>query len=83
MAAQAEPDIEAWAAIEEVEEERTVGREDQQYAAIAASDARTSGGVKSELYNSGASRHMSPFRHHFVSYRPIDPRCYAPTGCIV
>ncbi len=73
-AAQAEPDIEAWAAIEEVEEERMVGEEDQQYAAIAASDARTSGGVESELYDSGASRHMSPFRHRFVSYRPIDPR---------
>jgi len=72
-AAQEELDIEAWVAIEEAEEERTVGKEGQQHAVIAASSARTSRGVKSELYNSRASRHMSPFRHRFVSYRSIDP----------
>jgi len=73
-AAQEEPDIEVWAVIEEAEEERMVGEEGQQHAAIAASSARTSRGVESELYNSGASHHMSPFRHRFVSYRSIDPR---------
>jgi hypothetical protein len=27
-----------------------------------------------ELYDSGASRHMSPFQDHFVSYHAISPR---------
>ncbi len=51
-----------------------VGEEGQQHVVIAASSACTSRGVKSELYNSGASCHMSPFQHHFVSYHSIDPR---------
>ena len=65
-------DIEAWAAITEIEWEGE-GEESQQ-AAAAASGARTSKEVESELYDSGASRHMSPFRHRFITYHPIDPR---------
>ncbi|KAI0043512.1 hypothetical protein FA95DRAFT_1498499, partial [Auriscalpium vulgare] len=30
--------------------------------------------MEAELYDSGASRHMSPFRHRFTTYRAIDPR---------
>ena len=63
-------DIEAWAAMTEIEWEGE--GDDQQAAAAAASSARTSQGVESELYDSGASRHMSPFRHRFITYHPID-----------
>ncbi|KAK7046510.1 hypothetical protein R3P38DRAFT_2507828, partial [Favolaschia claudopus] len=31
-------------------------------------------GVETELYDSGASRHMSPYRHHFINYTSIPPR---------
>ena len=60
---QSQPDIEAWAAIEEVSE-------GEQSQSSYASEPRT----ESELYDSGASCHMSPFRKQFVSYRPIPPR---------
>ena len=59
---QPQPDIEAWAAIEEVSEE------DQSQQSFA-SELRT----ESELYDSGASCHMSPFRSQFISFRPIPP----------
>ena len=59
---QLQPDIEAWAAIEEVSEE------DQSQQSFA-SELRT----ESELYDSGASCHMSPFRSQFISFRPIPP----------
>ena len=59
---QQQPDIEAWAAVEEVLEE------DSQ--SIFMCKPR----IEGELYDSGASCHMSPFRHNFISYRPI-PLC--------
>ena len=31
-------------------------------------------GVQTELYDSGASRHMSPYREHFENYVPIIPK---------
>ena len=30
--------------------------------------------IKTELYDSGASRHMSPFRDQFATYRQTSPR---------
>ena len=30
--------------------------------------------VQTELYDSGASRHMSPYRDHFENYAPIAPK---------
>lgn len=30
--------------------------------------------VETELYDSGATRHMSPYRHRFVNFTPITPR---------
>ena len=78
---QQQPDIEAWAAVEEsavegslqvfeawaVDEEAAEEEESQQ---VFASKSRT----ESELYDSGVSCHMSPFRQQFISYRPITPR---------
>ena len=31
-------------------------------------------GIQTELYDSGASRHMSPYRDHFENYIPIAPK---------
>ncbi|KAJ7739408.1 hypothetical protein B0H16DRAFT_1324979, partial [Mycena metata] len=30
--------------------------------------------VETELYDSGASRHMPPHRHRFINYVPIAPK---------
>lgn len=30
--------------------------------------------AEAEMYDSGASWHISPFWHHFVTYQPITPR---------
>ncbi len=58
---QAQPDMEAWAAIEEVQNQDQIS-----YACKPRAE--------SELYNSSASCHMSPFRHQFTSYQSISPR---------
>ena len=58
-------DIEAWAVVEEEEEESP------QIPAMAADEA---GGGEMELFDSGASHHMSLFREQFVTYRDI-PAC--------
>jgi transposase InsO family protein len=60
-------DIEAWAAIEEIESDNP----DIPAACISAQVHQPK--VETELYDSGASRHMSPFRHRFKNYRSIPP----------
>ena len=59
-----EPEIDAWAVIEEIEETPQVP--------VLAMQGETCN--QSELYDSGASRHMSPFRKSFTTYRKIDAR---------
>jgi hypothetical protein len=39
-----------------------------------ASAVAIHGAHEAELYDSGASRHISPFRHRFITYQPITPR---------
>ena len=58
-------DIEAWAAIEEVPDAEAV---------VPAMAVQDGGGMQSELYDSGASKHMSPYRKQFTTYRPINAR---------
>jgi transposase InsO family protein len=60
-------DVEAWAVVEEEEDED----EPPQIPAMAADEARD---AEVELFDSGASRHMSPFRERFVTYRDIPAR---------
>ena len=60
-------DIKAWAAIEEIE-----GDEPDVTTAYTSAQAYPPK-VETELYDSGASRHMSPFRHRFKNYRSIPP----------
>jgi hypothetical protein len=61
------PDIEAWAAVDDAEDTDAIPR-----VPILAAQGTTK--MQSELYDSGASRHMSPFRKQFVTYRKIDAR---------
>ena len=68
----AEPDIGAWAAIEEIEDEDSYT--DAVYTTVSTVHQP---GVEVELYDSGASRHMSPFRHRFRNFHPIPPRAIA------
>ncbi len=59
---QAQQDIKAWAAIKQISDQD----KDQ-------SNFICKPWTESELYDSGALCHMSPFCHQFVSYRPITP----------
>ena len=68
QAGQKEPDIEAWAAIEETEEGE---EETPQVPTMVADEA---GGTEAELYDSGASRHMCPIRERFATYHEIPAR---------
>ena len=69
---QAEVDIEAWAAVEEVDQDSAIesseGFADEDEGSYGTAD------VEAELYDSGASRHVSPFRHKFTTYQSIPPR---------
>ena len=63
--------LEAWAAVEEADSPTEVA------AAVGRSPAqpeRGHGKSTTELYDSGASRHMSPFGERFANYRTIPPR---------
>jgi len=51
--------------------------EDEWDVTVAAGEAHTIEGVQSELYDSGASRHMSPYRAQFATYRDIELRAIA------
>jgi hypothetical protein len=42
--------------------------------AMLAGEGTTTRGVETELYDSGASRHMTPFRVKLTNYAPISPR---------
>ena len=76
---------EAWAAIEDAQEPTDEPRPNDAAAAAGSIPAWTeqaSPHTMTELYDSGASRHMSPFRDCFVSYKEIapPPGRWAPQG---
>ena len=66
-------ELDAWAAIEEV------GSDDEHEAEMVAAAGTSLARPErlrctaTELYDSGASRHMSPFRAHFINYKTIEP----------
>jgi hypothetical protein len=62
-------DIEAWAAIEEFDKDI----EPLYSPASKIEELQEAIEVEAELYDSGASRHMSPFQHKFVTYQSIPP----------
>ena len=59
---QQQPDIEAWAVIEEI-------LEDKECQSSFACKLQ----IEGELYDLGALCHMSPFCHNFISFCPIQP----------
>ena len=63
---------ESWAVIVEVDDAPSEGEPYDIQSALTASSALTRS--ESELYDSGASRHMSPFQHRFTNLRSIPPR---------
>jgi len=60
------PEIEAWPAIDK-NDKGNIPR-----VPIIAAQGVTE--IQSELYDSGASRHMSPFRKQFLTYKQIEAR---------
>jgi transposase InsO family protein len=60
------------ATIVEVDGASSEGEPCDQQSAFLTSSALT--GSEAELYDSGASRHMSPFQHRFTNLRSIPPR---------
>jgi hypothetical protein len=89
IAAAAEIDIEAWALMDECTDTEascwTEDNYDEAWATLEEAESDKEGEladagrvrtstVEVELYDSGASRHMSPSRDEFSSYRLIEPR---------
>lgn len=64
--------FEAWAAVERDDTATADHKESVHEAKNEVLTASDSSEV--ERYNSGASRHISPFRHQFTSYQSITPR---------
>src|SRR6266581_8006836 len=68
-----ENELGAWAAVEEVSAEEDQG----DFVGAAGSPLVRPGrahDAATKLYDSGASRHMSPFRDRFQTYQAIEPR---------
>jgi hypothetical protein len=61
---------EVWATLEEL-------KSDEEDELVAVAGRLCTSTVKVELYDSGASRHMSPSCNKFSSYRSIEPRVIA------
>ena len=59
------PDIETWPVIEEMEIDGVV-------PSVPNVAAQGSADMQSELFDLGASRHMSPFHKSFVTFQPIE-----------
>ena len=73
--AEEKPESGAWAAIEDTQEPETWMNANASAAgSIPARSEQQRSGTVTELYDSGASRHMSPFRDRFTSYKEIPPR---------
>jgi hypothetical protein len=70
-------DVESWASIGEADfADSKSGSDDAKASDTYAQDAvsASEGNAEAKLYDSGASRHISPFRHRFITYQPITPR---------
>jgi gag-polypeptide of LTR copia-type/Integrase core domain/GAG-pre-integrase domain len=65
---------ESWAVIVNEDDSLNDGESDNILSAFTENAALTSSKPEVELYDSGASRHMSPFSHRFTNLRSIPPR---------
>ena len=50
------------------------GKEPKTYTFTAITLADTNPTLETELYDSGASRHMSPYKHKFINFVPIQKK---------
>jgi hypothetical protein len=69
-------DVESWASIGEADFANSEsGSDDAKASDTYTQDAvsTSEGNVEAELYDLGASCHISPCRHRFVTYQPITP----------
>jgi hypothetical protein len=70
-------DVESWASIGEADfADSKSNSNDAKVSDTYVQDAvsASEGNVEAELYNLGASCHISPFWHCFITYQPITPR---------
>ena len=65
---------ESWAVIVAVDDAPNQGESYHPQSALTDSASLTDARTEAELYDSGASRHMSPFLHRFTNLRTIPPR---------
>jgi transposase InsO family protein len=73
-AAEESPEDESWAAIVDADDADDGSKSYNISSVSADSAALTSARPEVELYDSGASRHMSPFPHRFTNLQSIPPR---------
>src|SRR5713226_4275496 len=65
---------ESWVVIVEVDDVPSQGESYSTQSALSVHAALTKARPKAEIYDSGASHHMSPFLHHFTNLHSIPPR---------
>ena len=70
----ADDENESWATIEELSDEEDKSASMQEMPEEIANITNSPTSNKVELYDSGASQHISPFRNQFVTYCAITPR---------
>src|SRR5258708_15941173 len=64
---------ESWVVIVEVDDVPSQGESYSTQSALSVHAALTKARPKAEIYDSGASHHMSPFLHHFTNLHSIPP----------
>ena len=69
----ADDEDESWATIEELSDEEDESASMQEMPEEIANITNSPTSNKVKLYDSGASRHISPFRNQFITYRVITP----------
>ena len=74
VATERSPGDESWAAMVDTVDAPDEGKSYDTLSALMDSAALTSVRPEVELYDSGASRHMSPFSHRFTNLHSIPPR---------
>jgi hypothetical protein len=62
------------------EEEEMFLSEEEWFGAVITPGDETDDGTRVELYNSGATRHISPYKADFTSYAPLSPPVFLNTA---
>jgi transposase InsO family protein len=62
------------------EEEETILSEEEWLGAVITPGDETDNRIRVELYDSGATRHISPYKSDFTSYAPLSPPIFLNTA---